>query len=65
MSVLQLDPPIPVWTERGTGLAIGWIDYSCEHHLFWIIAFDNTGEVWTIPNPQVRLQKNITMGRNL
>lgn len=62
--IQQLDPPIPVYVEgRGNGVAIGWIDYSCEYHLFWIIAFDNSGEVWTLPNPQIRLQKNITMGR--
>jgi hypothetical protein len=66
MSIIQLDPTIPVYVEgRGTGHAIGWIDYSQEHHLLWIVAFDNTGEVWTLPNPEVRLQINISIGRVL
>jgi hypothetical protein len=62
--MLQLDPPIPVYNEvYGTGYAIGWIDYSQEHHLMWLIAFDKTGEVWLIPNPDVRMQFNFTVGR--
>lgn len=64
MSMLQLNPTIPVWVdEKGTGHAIGWIDYSQEHHLLWIISFDETGEIWALPNTMVRLQKNISMGR--
>lgn len=66
MNILQLNPPIPVWTEqRGTGYAIGWKDYSQEHNMLWIIAFDSTGEIWEVPNPQVRLQRNYSMGRNI
>lgn len=63
--IIQLNPTIPVWTERGTGQAIGWIDYGSEHHLIWIVALDNRGEVWALPNPQIRLQKNVTMERGL
>jgi hypothetical protein len=63
MTILQLNPMIPVWVDDKEGYAIGWIDYSQEHHLMWIISFDDTGEVWTIPNPKVRLQKNFSMGR--
>jgi len=64
MSLLQLNPPIPVWVaEHGTGYALGWNNISQEHHLLWIIAFDETGEIWEIPNPHVRLQKNFSMGR--
>lgn len=62
--MIQLNPTIPVWVEgKGTGQAIGWLDYSSEHHLFWIVAFDDTGEVWTLNNTKIRLQKNISMGR--
>ncbi len=64
--ILQLNPTIPVWVEgKGNGHAIGWMDYSQEHQLMWVIAFDATGEIWTLPNPLVRLQKNYTMGRVL
>lgn len=66
MSIIQLDPTVPVWVEcHGTGQAIGWIDYSQEHHLLWIVAFDETGEVWTLPNTEIRLQSNISMGRKI
>lgn len=62
--MIQLNPPIPVWVEgRGTGHAYGWCNFSQEHHLIWLIGFDETGEFWEIPNPKVRLQKNITMDR--
>lgn len=62
--ILQLDPPIPVFvvTKNTKGYAIGWIDYSQEHNLIWVVALDN-GEVWSIQNPDIRLQPNYTMGR--
>lgn len=61
---LQLNPPLPVFVPgRGTGLAHFLIDYGPEHHQYWTIAFDAGGELWTLPNPQVRLQINRTMGR--
>lgn len=64
--ILQLNPTIPVWVKgKGDGYALGWIDYSQEHDLMWIVAFDETGEVWTIPNPEIRLTCNFSMGRTL
>ena len=62
-TMIQLHTTIPVETSKGKGLAIGWIDYSEEHHLLWIVALDSNGQVWTLPNTEIRLQKNITMGR--
>jgi hypothetical protein len=62
--VLQLNPPIPMTViGKGDGYAIAMIDYGPEYHLMWIVAIDSTGELWTMPNPQVRMQKNITLGR--
>ena len=61
--ILQLNPSIPVSTPKGNGLAILIIDYSCEHNLMWTVAIDDTGEVWTFQNYDIRMQKNITMGR--
>ncbi len=63
--ILQLNPPIPVWTEMGTGQAILVLDYSQEHHIIWVIAMDATGEIWSLPNPEVRLQRNITLSREI
>lgn len=60
----QLNPPIPMTVEgRGKGYAIAVIDYSQEHDLLWVVALDASGEIWAVPNPQVRMQKNISMGR--
>jgi|688.fasta_scaffold28640_10 hypothetical protein len=66
--MLQLNPQIPVlaldkqgnWRE---GQAIGWIDRSEEHHLEWIVAYDDCGEVWITSNPNIRLFNNFTIGR--
>lgn len=63
--ILQLNPPIPVYIpERSEcGLAHALIDYSCEHHLKWVVAMDKDGQFWTFDNTKVRAQKNYTMGR--
>lgn len=63
MAILQLDPPIPLDTPKGQGLAWLVIDMGAEHNLLWTVAIDETREIWTFANPQVRAQKNITMGR--
>ena len=64
--LLQLDPPLPVFIpdRQQTGLAHILIDYGPEHHLCWVIALDQGGEIWTVRNQDVRLQKNFTMGRS-
>lgn len=59
----QLNPSIPLMTPKGEGLAWAIIDYSEEHDLFWVVAINETGEVWTFNNKEVRAIKNITMGR--
>lgn len=61
--IKQLDPPIPVATTRGKGYALLVIDYSQEHHLMWVVALDDTGEIWTLANPEVRVRINPTLGR--
>jgi len=63
--IQQLNPPIPMSTPKGNGLAWLMIDYGCEHDLMWVVAIDATGEIWTFANPEVRAVKNITMGRKL
>jgi hypothetical protein len=63
MMMLQLSPPIPLSTPKGNGLAWIVIDYGVEHNLLWTVAIDETGEIWTFENTEVRAIKNITMGR--
>jgi hypothetical protein len=60
--ILRLTPPIPLNTQRGPADAHVLIDYSTEHDLMWVCFVRATGECWTFPNRQIRLEKNITMG---
>lgn len=62
--IIQLNPPIPMThLDKGDGYAIAMIDYSQEHNIMWVMAIDDTGEIWVAENPRVRMQKNITLGR--
>jgi hypothetical protein len=61
--ILQLDPPLPMTTPRGTGLAHFLIDYGPETHLYWTVFLDDTGECWTFQNPEVRVSPNPSLGR--
>ena len=64
--ILQLNPSIPVEViGKGTGECVGWIDYSCEANLLWIVALDSNGEVWCVPNSDIRFIKNYSIGRNM
>ncbi len=61
--ILQLNPTIPMSTPKGKGHAVLVIDYSQEHDLLWTVIIDNTGEIWTYSNSEVRALKNISIGR--
>ena len=63
MSILQLNPAIPVVTPKGDGYAHILIDYGAEFNLLWVVFLDDSGECWTYDNSQIRAQKNVTMGR--
>lgn len=62
-SILQLDPPIPMKTTKGDGYAHVLIDYGPEYVLQWVVFIDGTGECWTVPNPEVRIGSNWSLGR--
>lgn len=62
--MLQLDPMLPVdVVGKGKGFAFALIDYSQEHHLMFVVALDDSGEIWCVPNMLVRAQKNMSLGR--
>lgn len=62
----QLNPSFPVTVEgKGKGTAFAVIDYGEEHNLIWVVALDDSGEIWCSPNPKVRMRSNWTMGRQV
>ncbi len=61
--LLQLNPPIPLDTPKGKGLAHVLIDYGAEHNLLWVVFLDDGGECWTFSNQEIKGQTNRTMGR--
>jgi hypothetical protein len=63
MAILQLNPPLPMRTPKGDGLAHFVIDYGAESHLLWVVFLDADGSCWTVPNPEVRMADNWSLGR--
>ena len=66
-SLLQLNPPLPLNTPRGEGLAVLVIDYGPDFDLWWTVVIGKgefAGEIWTYPNAEVRGVPNITLGRH-
>jgi hypothetical protein len=62
-NLIQLNPPLPIVTPLGKGLAHVLIDYGIEHDLMWVCFQNETGECWTWSNKDIRADKNITIGR--
>lgn len=60
--MMQLNPPLPVDTPRGPAYAHLVIDYSQEHYVLYVCFLQETGECWVLPNRDVKLQQNLTMG---
>lgn len=66
MAVNQLNPPVPLHVlGKGDGLAIAVIDYGPDYDLLWVTIINETGEVWTANNKNVRGVKNWSIGRGL
>ena len=61
--IVQLNPPLPLETAKGAGWAHFVIDYGPESALLWVVFMDADGACWTVPNSEVRMGWNWTMGR--
>jgi hypothetical protein len=61
--IIQLNPPLPLDTPKGSALAHFLTDLGPENNIQWVCFQDETGECWTWQNSDVRAQKNITMKR--
>jgi hypothetical protein len=62
-TITRVDPPIPLMTPKGRGVAHFLIDYGMENDLMWVVFQDDTGECWTWENAQIRARVNKTIGR--
>ncbi len=60
----ELQKSLPVTTTKGDGWAIAVIDYSQDHNLIWVVVLNKNGEVWCIPNYEIRVERNYSLGRN-
>ena len=63
--ILQLNPPIPVFTPKGKALAHVLIDYGIELDLMWVCFNRSDGQCWIWTNKDIRIDENITIGRIL
>jgi hypothetical protein len=62
--ILQLDPPIPLRHVDGRKfLALLVIDYGPDYDLLWTGGFEDSREIWTLPNKVLRVDENISLGR--
>jgi hypothetical protein len=61
--ITQLNPPLPLLTSKGRGLAHFVIDYGPEADLLWVVFLDEDGTCWSVPNPEIRMHFNWSMGR--
>jgi hypothetical protein len=63
--ILQLNPTIPIirTSDKMNGYAFMVIDYSQEHHLLFVCAMNN-GEIWSLNNKEIKIQKNISLERS-
>lgn len=62
--IIQLDPPIPMYTPKGEGLALLVIDYGIDYDLMWVVGLKENNQIWTYSNKDVRLLENETIGRS-
>jgi hypothetical protein len=61
--IMQLNPPLPLETSKGSGMAHFVIDYGPEADLLWVVFMDKGGVCWSVPNPEVRMAFNWSLGR--
>jgi hypothetical protein len=62
--IIQLNPPLPMATPKGKGIAHFLIDYGPESDLLWVVFQDDSRECWTWGNSQILADKNVSLGRN-
>lgn len=57
-AIERINPPIPVITPRGPGLAIFLIDYGPDLNSVWVVRHDETGDVYHVVSCEIRVCGN-------
>lgn len=60
MNFIQCNPPVPVETIHGPGMALFLIDYGHHWNTVWIVALKETREIKHYDSNDVRLSVNYT-----
>ena len=69
--MLQLNPQLVVVVKKKDsnkwikGYAFLVIDYSQDHDLLFAVSLNSTGEIWIVPNDEVRFENNWSMKRRV
>jgi hypothetical protein len=62
--MLQLNPMLPLVHEDGRKFtAFAMLDYSQEHELMFAGWFEESREIWVLPQTKLRAGSNLTLGR--
>lgn len=68
---LQLNPQLPVVikTKNGKNWVKGYafmvIDYSQDHDLLFVVSLNSNGEIWIVPNDEIRMENNWSLKRRV
>lgn len=65
MTLLQLSPSLPVYVtsnDNAEATALFLLDYSREDDMYFVVGMIDTGEIWVVPQTEIRLGKNWTLG---
>ena len=63
MQIIELKEQRWVETPKGIGLAIAWLDYGQDSDCFWKVVLQDSGEVWDVPQYQIKMYPNWSMDR--
>ena len=58
----ELRQPLPLDTPKGKANALYIIDYGSESNLLFVCFLRASGQCWTFPAKDVRLETNVTGG---
>lgn len=61
--MIRIDPPLPLETPKGKGLAYFVIDYGIDHDLLWVVFLNENRECWTFKNSEIKIVENFSIGR--